>query len=76
MHGDKLGWQEKFDIETGKAIKHVEFCCALYRYQVHKDGIFYTNTRGRRGLGSSRLLQKFSNIQQWISFRGTCANSA
>ena len=30
VHGDKLGWQEKLEIETGKAIKHVEFCCALF----------------------------------------------
>ncbi len=33
MHGKKPGWQEKFDKETEKAIKHVEFCCALYKFQ-------------------------------------------
>ncbi len=26
--------QAKFDLEKEKAIKHVEFCCALYKYQV------------------------------------------
>ena len=40
MHADKTGWQEKFDIETGKAIKHVEFCCALYMYQVQQGRHF------------------------------------
>ena len=36
VHGDKPGWREKFDHETAKAIKHVESCCALYRYQVQQ----------------------------------------
>ena len=34
VHGDKPGRQEKFDREKEKAIRHVEFCCALYKYQV------------------------------------------
>ena len=34
VHGDKPRWQATFDIEKDKAIKHVEFCCALYKYQV------------------------------------------
>ena len=34
VHGKKPGWQQKFDIEGEKAIKHVEFCCALYKFQI------------------------------------------
>ena len=34
VHGNKPGWQERFDIETNTAIKHVEFCYALYKYQI------------------------------------------
>ena len=40
VHGDKPGWQAKFDIEEDKAIKHVEFCCALYKYQVKQGRHF------------------------------------
>ena len=36
VHGDKPGWKEKFDHETVKAVKHVDFCCALCRYQVQQ----------------------------------------
>jgi hypothetical protein len=31
---------EKFDKETEKAIKHVEFCTALYKYQVQQGRHF------------------------------------
>ena len=33
VHGSKPGWTEKFNKETEKAIKHVEFWCALYKFQ-------------------------------------------
>ena len=36
VHGSKPGWTEKFDKETEKAIKHVEFCCALYKFQIQQ----------------------------------------
>ena len=36
VHGSKPGWLEKFNRETEKAMKHVEFCSALYKYQVQQ----------------------------------------
>ena len=36
VHGTKPGWTEKSDREIVKAIKHVEFCCALYKYQIQQ----------------------------------------
>ena len=38
VHGDKPGWMEKFEVEKAKAVKHIEFCCALYRYQIQQGG--------------------------------------
>ena len=40
VHGKKPGWQAKFDIEKQKAIKHVEFCCALYKFQIQNGRHF------------------------------------
>ena len=40
VHGNKPGWQEKSDHETSKAIKHVEFCCALSKYQIQQGRHF------------------------------------
>ena len=40
MHGSKPGWLEKFDRETEKAIKHVEFCSAIYKYRVQQGRHF------------------------------------
>ena len=40
VHGNKPGWQEWFDRETEKAIKHVEFCCALYKFQIQNGRHF------------------------------------
>ena len=34
VHGDKPGWTDKFDMETKKAILHVEVCCALSKFQI------------------------------------------
>ena len=39
-HGDKPGWLDKFNAEKAKAIKHIEFCCALYRYQLQQGRHF------------------------------------
>ena len=36
VHGDKPGWMENFEVEKAKAVKHIEFCCALYRYQIQQ----------------------------------------
>ena len=40
VHGDKPGWQARFDAEKDKAIKHVEFCCALYKHQIKQGRHF------------------------------------
>ena len=34
VRGNKQGWRETFDRETEKAIKHVEFRCAFYKFQI------------------------------------------
>ena len=41
VHGNKPGWQEKFDRETKKAIKHVEFWCAFYNFQIQNGRRFF-----------------------------------
>ena len=40
VHGDKPGWQERLDIEKDKAIRHVEFCCVLYKHQIKQGRHF------------------------------------
>ena len=40
VHGNKPGWQEKFDREKEKAIKYLDFCFALYKYQVQQGRHF------------------------------------
>ena len=29
VHGAKPGWEDKFNVEKAKAIKHIEFCCSI-----------------------------------------------
>ena len=36
VHGNNPEWLEKFARETEKAIEHVEFCSALYTYQIQQ----------------------------------------
>ena len=33
-HKDKPGWLEKHEVEKAKAVRHTEFGCSLYRYQL------------------------------------------
>ena len=40
INKDKPGWQQKFDLEKEKAIKHVEFVCVLYGYQLQQGRHF------------------------------------
>ena len=40
INKDKPGWQQKFDLEKEKAIKHVEFVCPLYGYQLQQGRHF------------------------------------
>ena len=39
-HGDKPGWLDRFNAEKAKAVKHIEFCCALYKYQLQQGRHF------------------------------------
>ena len=43
VHGNKPGWTDKFDREIEKAIKHVEFCCAVYKFQIQQGRRFLHN---------------------------------
>ena len=40
QHKDKPGWLEKHELEKAKAVKHIEFCCSLYRYQLEQGRHF------------------------------------
>ena len=40
QHKDKPGWLEKHEMEKAKAVKHIEFCCSLYKYQLEQGRHF------------------------------------
>ena len=36
MHRDDPEWMMRYETELGKAKKHMEFCCSLYRHQLEQ----------------------------------------
>ena len=39
-HKDKPDWLENHEVEKAKAVKHIEFCCPLCRYQLEQGRHF------------------------------------
>ena len=63
VHGKDLAWMARFEAAKQKAVRHVEFCCNMYRHQM-ANGRHFLHEHPARALSWSHLA--IASISQMV----------